>query len=212
MNKNYFELESTAKFFRDKAPDILVEKGISEIKSDGKNALDIGCGGGRNSLVLAEHCFDVQILDQNQVMLDTTIRTLLGKQLKVNTAGIQDISSLNIGKDNFDIILCIGVLHQNQAVTSLVESIEKIYKSLKSGGVFVYNVFTSDYTDSSLVALGEGRYQTKENASMLLILKNKYLEIFKSFGFEVIHEQYDLKEVNTGKRSILRGILRKAKD
>ncbi len=209
MNKNYWELESTVKFFRDKEPDILVEKGILEIKSDGKNALDIGCGGGRNSLVLAKHNFNVQILDGNQIMLDTTIRLLSNNKLAAGNASIQDVSNLNIGGNNFDIILCIGVLHQNQSINSLTEAIEKIYKSLKKGGIFIYNVFTSDHIDTSLVDLGENRYQTKENAPMLLISRDKYLEIFKNLGFIEVHKQYNVKDVNTGKRSILRGILRR---
>lgn len=211
MNKNYWELESTAKFFGDKGADILVEKGILEIKSSGKNALDIGCGGGRNSLVLAKHHFNVQILDHYQIMLDTTINLLINHNLnlQVSNSILQDISSLNIGDNNFDIILCIGVLHQNQSITSISESIKKIYKSLKSGGIFVYNVFTSDYIDDSLIALGDDRFQTKENAPMLLVLKDKYIEFFENEGFIEVYKQYDVKNVNTGKRSVLRGILRK---
>src|ERR1035437_16465 len=183
MNKNYWKLESTVKFFRDKEADILVTEGISEIKSGSKNALDIGCGGGRNSLVLARHNFNVKILDRYQIMLDTTISLLSKNKFKVSSASLQDISNLNIGENNFDIILCIGVLHQNQSITSLTESIKKIYKSLKHGGIFVYNVFTSDHIDSSLTVLNNDRFQTNENAPMLLVLKEKYLEIFKRLGF-----------------------------
>jgi hypothetical protein len=44
---------------------------------------------------------------------------------------------------------------------------------------------------------------------MLLVLKEKYLEIFKRLGFIEVYKQYDVKDINTGKRSILRGMLKK---
>lgn len=207
MNKDYWELESTANFFRDKEADVLVEKAVSEVKSDGKKALDIGCGGGRNSLVLAKKGFQVNILDNYQIMLDTTVNLLNTNGFSVSSSGLQDVSMLDIGECNFDIILCIGVLHQNNSTSSLLESIERIYKSLKVGGVFVYNVFTSDHIDSALTPLDMDRFQTNENAPMLLVPKDKYLRTFQDLGFKELYSQYDVKDVNTGKRSILRGIM-----
>lgn len=207
MTKDYWELNSTANFFRDKEPDILVSKAINEIRSGGLNALDIGCGGGRNSLELAKHNFNVSVIDKYKIMIETTEKLLVTNNFRVRHSQVDDISDLHIQEDAFDIILCIGVLHQNNSADSLSDCLHKIYASLKKGGVFVFNVFTNDYIDSELADMGNHRYQTKENAPMLLIGKDWYNNLFTKTGFTNIYDQFDIKDVNTGKRAILRGLL-----
>lgn len=59
------------------------------------------------------------------------------------------------------------------------------------------------------VDLGADKYQTNESAPMLLLDKDFYSETFKALGFTELYKQYDVKDVNTGKRSILRGVLKK---
>ncbi len=206
-NENYWELQGTADFFRDKEPDILVEKAITEIRSNGKNAIDIGCGGGRNTLSLSKSGFDVSILDKYEIMLNTTKKILSENNFKIIHEKLQDISSLDLKESTYDILLAIGVLHQNKSKISLVASVKVIYNSLKLGGIFVYNVFTSDYVDASLVDLGNDKYQTNEDAAMLLLTKNFYSETFKAIGFIELSKQYNIKDINTGKRSVLRGVL-----
>ena len=42
-------------------------QGMNEETS--KTALDVGCGGGRNSILLAEHGFTVDSIDRNKIAL-----------------------------------------------------------------------------------------------------------------------------------------------
>ncbi|WP_222986907.1 SAM-dependent methyltransferase TehB [Psittacicella melopsittaci] len=94
-----------------------------EVVKPGK-ALDLGCGGGRNSLYLALNGFTVESLDRNLESLNFVQNIASKEQLPIS-AREYDINSASL-TDNYDFIVSTVVLMFCQA-----EAIEKIIANMQ---------------------------------------------------------------------------------
>lgn len=116
-------------------PDSLVLDFIDELKTRGvKRVLDLGCGVGRHSILLAEQGFDVIAVDGSPSGLDFLRQTAnrLGDRVDVRQGLMTD---LEIEDDSIDYVLAFNVIyHGSPAVVEC--SISEIKRVLTASGLF----------------------------------------------------------------------------
>ena len=101
--------------------------------SPGK-ALDIACGGGRNSLFLAQNGFTVDAVDVSTV----AIGYLTGQHANINALR-EDLDTWRIPPDHYDLIINIRFLDRNL--------FSQIQAGLKIGGLLIFESFLNGETD-----------------------------------------------------------------
>lgn len=177
--------------------------------------LDLGCGAGRNTEMLARMGFDVFACDLHQGMVNETIKRLSNKfpaknwANKVVRATMLDLPYL---ADTFDAIISNGVYHNVSELRQLEEALRETSRVLRTNGYLCFNVFSSEVIAPELKKdkTRKFMYITKEGLDMLLVSPNKFLSICAKYKLELVGKlvEYE-REVSTGKRSVMRGILKK---
>jgi ubiquinone/menaquinone biosynthesis C-methylase UbiE len=178
-----------------------------------KKVLDIGCGGGRNTIMLMNLGFDVFACDLHKEMVLYTkekVRNIRGK--KVEDIIMASMLSLPYSDESFDYIVSNGVFHNVNSIEELGIAIKEASRVLKNGGKLVLNIFSASIIDKNLHQIDEFVYITPQGLSMVLVTK-EYLEgVIKNNKLYCIKEITETEVVlKTGKRSVLRGIFKKNK-
>ncbi|MHA2363983.1 MAG: class I SAM-dependent methyltransferase [Candidatus Hodarchaeales archaeon] len=101
-------------------------------KENYRRILDLGSGGGRHTIYLAEQGFDVYGLDISSTGLAFTMKLLSEKQLSAHLT-LHDITSLPYDNNYFDAIISVQVIHHN-TLEKIHETISEITRVLKDGG------------------------------------------------------------------------------
>jgi len=127
----------------------------------GKKALDIACGMGRNSKLLAKKGFEVLAIDISPLALDTL------KEIDNITTKEVDLDSYRLKEDSYDLIVCTYFLNRS--------IFPQIYSSLKKDGIFIFETFK------------EHSKSTKVPSNKDFLLKSGELKEIFSKGYEIIH-------------------------
>lgn len=116
----------------EKSPHIEISK-LVEYMSDSKSktALDVGCGGGRNSILLAEHGFSVDAIDKNETALENIDILARENNLDITTQSV-NLNTYEITKQ-YDCIISTVVLQFLDPGKAL-EMIHQIQDATVSGG------------------------------------------------------------------------------
>jgi SAM-dependent methyltransferase len=107
----------------------------------GVPALDLGCGSGVHTALLADEGFDVLGVDISPVGIENTRRRLTEKGLRASLA-VQDLAVLELPSDRYKLVVCIGVLDSAGPAAARV-AIPRVQRAMASGGRGVF-VFASD--------------------------------------------------------------------
>ena len=126
---------------------------------EGRQALDIACGAGRNTYHLLERGFSVDALD----ISDKALLHVDNRANKIEA----DLEDYRLKRDYYDVILNFNFLER--------KIISQIKEALHVGGVIMFQTF---------VATDEEGFKVPSNPDYLL-QSGELLERFK--GFEVIH-------------------------
>jgi len=121
--------------------------------------LDIGCGAGNYTLKMLS-----KIPNLNCTLNDLSLPMLLKAEERVSaqTSGTvktiqMDMRNLELGSDQYDIVLAAATLHHLRAEEEWRQMFSKIFKALKPGGSFwISDLITHD--SSELNALFEQKY------------------------------------------------------
>ena len=108
-----------------------------------KNVLDVGCGGGNTVLKLLEHspALDVTLLDLSQPMLERARDRVQQAGAGVISLMQGDIREVDIGQEQYDIIVASAVLHHLREEAEWEAVFAKMYQSLRSGGsLWIYDL------------------------------------------------------------------------
>jgi len=108
-----------------------------------KNVLDVGCGGGNTVLKLLEHspALDVTLLDLSQPMLERARDRVQQAGAGVISLMQGDIREVDIGQEQYDIIVGSAVLHHLREDAEWEAVFAKLYQSLRLGGsLWIYDL------------------------------------------------------------------------
>ncbi len=133
----------------------------------GKEALDIACGMGRNSRLLAKMGFMVEAIDISPLALDSLkgIKNIKTKEV--------DLDSYRLKENSYDLIVCTYFLDRSL--------FPQIFKALKKDGIFIFETFK------------EHSKSTKIPSNRDFLLKDGELKEIFSKDYEIIHlsEKWD---------------------
>jgi len=166
MSENAFwEQPDVVSSFAERAPDVrlavLVDSGVL---ASGGRVLDIGCAGGRNTVFLAQHGFEVHALDSSQAMVAETRRRLsavLGVQPareRVRTGQMDELHSFP--DSHFDLVLAIGIWHSAKSWAEWERAVSEAARVLKPAGRLLLSQFTpaTDLTGRGIRAVPGERH------------------------------------------------------
>lgn len=212
--EKFWDDPNNIKWFSDQpVPDYWVEF-FNINKGNIKRVLDLGCGAGRNTQFLFESGFDVFACDYYDGMVKATRKRLLKLGLdeglvlqRVIKASMLD---LPYEDSSFDVVLSNGVFHNVSDLKEMETALKEDSRVLRKNGCLCFNLFSSNYIDPSLEKIGGGIFITKEKLPMALITKKEFVNMCKKYGLipDGVIVEYE-REVTTGKRSVMRGVLRK---
>lgn len=111
----------------------------------GHNHLDLACGTGPHVQHFINFGYHCSGLDINQPMLDLAFTRCPEAHFS-----LQDMSTFEIAEP-VDLITCfLYSMHYNQSIKKLTECIQQVYKALRKGGIFCFNLVDKDKIDNKL--------------------------------------------------------------
>lgn len=175
--------------------------------------LDLGCGGGRNTSMLADLGYKVEACDLHLNMVQATEMRIQGLGRKKENVHIQQANMLKLPfeTESMDIVLSNGIYHNSSSADEFKRAIQESIRVLKSNGILCLNVFTNSYIDNTLVKQKENSlYLTPDGLDMVLLSEEDILDLLKYFSVFPLNEPICYKsEINVGIRSVLRGVFLK---
>jgi len=112
-------------------------------KNELENILDLGCGTGRHTLLLADRGFNVHACDISETGIKMTRELIENSGLSNVSYSTQDMYNLNLDSDTLDGILCIWV--QGHGIREeIAQGIREAYRVLIKGGIFYTDFVTKD--------------------------------------------------------------------
>ncbi len=108
-----------------------------------KNILDLGCGKGKNSLLLAKRNFIVYATDASLEVLEKLSDKIDSE--RVENISIYNYSFTRMGFSNnfFDAVLCKSTLH-HATFDKIKVGINEVFRVLKPGGCFVFDMISKE--------------------------------------------------------------------
>lgn len=147
------------------------------IRLSSGSVLDVGCGPGRDGLVLQEAGLQVMCLDASQAMVD------LANERGLNTV-LGDLLALPFEDESFDAVWAYtSLLHVRK--DEIAQAIQEIRRVLKPGGVFGLGLIEGDvqeYRESTKVSAPRWfSYYQKEEVETHLANHAFTIEYFEAF-------------------------------
>ena len=206
--KAFWNGEEIVDYFSSKEADPRVLNTISDQSTDATNvALDLGCGGGRHTVALAEAGYKVLAVDINPAMLMMTARKLGTRRHEV-ILSYGYLGALPSPDNTFDLVVSTGVIHQARSAENMNAAIADVARTMKPQGVFVGNMFVNDVWDNTYTTPNPFRpefIETREGLGMSLVSAGEATDMFVNNGFELLSAPIvDFKQENTGPRGVFR--------
>jgi tRNA (cmo5U34)-methyltransferase len=122
-----------------------------------RRMLDVGCGAGNYSLKLLQHLpnLDVTLVDLSQPMLDRAQQRVGDATSGVISTLQGDVRDLDLGQQQFDIILAAAVLHHLRDDTEWESVFTAFHAALRPGG----SLWIFDLIQSSIPAVQQLMWQ-----------------------------------------------------
>jgi len=186
--------------------------GLSEKKNI--KVLDIGCGGGRNTVMLIKLGFDVFSCDLHEEMVNFTKKRV--EKLSIKKKAEVIISSmlhLSYPDKEFDYVVSNGVFHNASSLQELNTTVKEASRVLKNNGELLLNMFSAQVIDSNLCCFDKFVYITPQKLPMILATKEYIEDILIKNNLYLIGEIKETEVlISTGRRSVLRGVFKKIDD
>lgn len=143
---DFWELPELVERFAARDPDLRLLDLLEAYEAPlATKVLDLGCAGGRNTVVLAERGFDVHAVDRSRAMVART-RARLTSRLGGDQAGarvrvgrMDDLSRFNDAA--FALVLGLGIYHQADSEAAWERAIGETARVLAPGGLLLYASF-----------------------------------------------------------------------
>lgn len=173
--------------------------------------LDLGCGGGRITVMLWEKGFDVYACDYSPAMVGATrkrISELTGKAHDEKIFRV-DMKQLPFEDGAFTHVVANGVYHNADSEKEVEGAFGETARVLERGGTLCLNMFCGGFIDKDLKKdeTVPHRFFTKEGLSMMLLPPDVIRSLLEGQGLRKASEPLQYRSgVLTGTRYVFRGI------
>ncbi len=176
--------------------------------------LDVGCGAGRNTVLLLKMGFDVWACDLHESMVRRA-REKSKKYLRNKTNKrivMADMKRLPFKDSVFNVIIANGIYHNVDSLSELRAAVGETARVLKRGGYVCINMFYAKNSKVPFKKLNVDKFTflTKEGLHMVLLPKSRILGLLRELKIRPESKVATYRSlVNTGWRSVFRGVFRK---
>lgn len=146
---DYWERPDVVASFAARDPDKRLASLVDEFKEPFlTRVLDLGCAGGRNTVLLVQKGFDVYAVDASAAMVEETrnrVGNIIGPvtaRERVQVAQMDDLSRLP--HTSFDLVVALGVFHQAGSWDEWERAFAEAVRMLRAGGRLLVSHFTPD--------------------------------------------------------------------
>lgn len=184
----------------------LITSSASYVNKNARKILDIGCGAGNYTIKTLEKLpnLDCTLVDLSLPMLNRAVERITPLTNGQITTLQGDIREIDIGTDQFDIVISAAVLHHLRETSEWKSVFSKIYESLKPGGSFwIFDLLSQeDERIEKMNVTRYGNYLKKEGGQSYM--ENVFDYIEKEDSPRTMNFQLDLmREVGFKKIEIL---------
>lgn len=137
--EGFWESAEMVDRFSNRDPDLRLLDLIEQYPNPGAvRVLDVGCAGGRNTVLLAERGFDVMALDASRAMVAETRRRvgeILGlreAEARVSAGRMDDLGAFDSG--SLDLVVALGVYHAAVSRAEWDSAHSEAFRVLARGG------------------------------------------------------------------------------
>lgn len=147
FQKNWIKFDSLTDLYEDQFIEWI--KPLTKDSFKNKDILDAGCGIGRNSIyALKYQARSIDLFDYAESTVEIAAKNLSNyKNAKVFVDSIYELKNV---EKNYDLIMCIGVIHH---LSEPKEAIEKLFTKLKKGGTLLIWVYGKEGNENLLKIL-----------------------------------------------------------
>ncbi len=112
---------------------------MEQFDIEGRKVLDVGCGTGEFSIRLAEKGYDVTGVDLSEEMLLIAAEKAAEKQVAIPLFH-QNMAELDLAAEYDAVVIFCDSLNYLETEEEVEETFRSVYKHLKSGGLFMFDV------------------------------------------------------------------------
>ena len=116
----------------------LIAQAAAATNPEAKSLLDVGCGAGNYTLKLIERIPAIEavtLIDLSAPMLERAVQRISAAAPKVRATAIQgDVREVELGEEQFDVIVAAAVLHHLRTDEQWRAVFEKFHRALRRGG------------------------------------------------------------------------------
>ena len=218
LRPRFWEDAERVEMFAERDPDRrLVSLIESYADPQATRVLDIGCAGGRNTVVLAEQGFDVFGIDSSSAMVRKTrerLAVVLGQreaERRVRVGHMEDLSEF--GSESFQLVVALGVYHNARSQRDWDRALDETTRVLVPGGrVLVSNFSPRSDPGAGLhpVAGEEHVYEGFDGGPLFLLEADELdAEMRRHNLISVVPSETVVRPTERGRRVTVKGLYRK---